>query len=51
LTSLVADFTPFDFGRIAIDLASVDHLWCEGMNRTACKLNQVVAPSVARPVA
>jgi len=51
LTSLVAGFTPADFDRIAIDFASVNDLWCDGRTWTARALNQVVAPSPARPVA
>ena len=51
LTSLVAGFTPADFDRIAIDFASVNDLRYDGRNWTARALNQVVAPSPARPVA
>lgn len=51
LTSLVADLLPGDFDRIAIDFASVNDLWYDGRVWTARALNQVVAPSPARPVA
>jgi broad specificity phosphatase PhoE len=51
MTSLVAGFTPADFDRIAIDFASVNDIWCDGRTWTARGLNQVVAPSPARPVA
>ena len=47
----MAGFTPADFDRIAIDFASVNDLWHDGRNWTARALNQVVAPSPARPVA
>lgn len=51
LTTLVADFSPADFDRIAIDFASVNDLHFDGRTWTAQSLNQVVAPSPARPVA
>ncbi len=51
LTSLVAGLAPRDFDRIAIDFASVNDLWFDGRTWTARALNQVVAPSPARPVA
>jgi 2,3-bisphosphoglycerate-dependent phosphoglycerate mutase len=51
LTGLVAGFAPADFDRIAIDFASVNDLWFDGVSWTARALNQVVAPSTARPVA
>ena len=51
LTGLVAGFTPADFDRIAIDFASVNDLWFDGISWSARALNQVVAPSSARPVA
>ena len=51
LTSLLSEFTPADFDRIAIDFASVNDLWFDGTSWTARALNQVVAPSDARPVA
>jgi 2,3-bisphosphoglycerate-dependent phosphoglycerate mutase len=51
LTSLLTGFSPADFDRIAIDFASVNDLWCDGRTWTARALNQVVAPSPARPVA
>jgi broad specificity phosphatase PhoE len=49
LTSLLTEFTPADFDRIAIDFASVNDLWFDGTCWTARDLNQVVAPSDARP--
>ena len=51
LTGLVAGFAPADFDRIAIDFASLNDLWFDGITWTARALNQVVAPSTARPVA
>jgi len=51
LTSLVTGFSPVDFDRIAIDFASVNDLWFDGRTWTSRALNQVVAPSSARPVA
>ena len=51
LTSLVAGFEPADFDRIAIDFASFNRLYFNGQSWTAEDLNQVVAPSAARPVA
>jgi broad specificity phosphatase PhoE len=51
LISLVTGFTPADFDKIAIDFASVNNLWHDGRTWTARALNQVVAPSPARPVA
>jgi len=51
LTSLVTGFSPVDFDRIAIDFASVNDLEFNGRRWTARALNQVVAPSPARPVA
>jgi 2,3-bisphosphoglycerate-dependent phosphoglycerate mutase len=51
LTSLLKDFTPADFDRIAIDFASINDLWFDGTSWTARRLNQVVAPSDSRPVA
>ncbi len=51
LTSLVAGFSHTDFDRVAIDFASVNDLWFDGRTWTARALNQVVAPSPARPVA
>lgn len=51
LASLVIGFTPADFDRIAIDFASVNDLSFDGETWTARALNQVVAPSPARPVA
>ena len=51
LTSLVSGFTPADIDRIAIDFASVNDLRFDGQAWTAAALNQVIAPSPARPVA
>ncbi|MGP0065809.1 MAG: histidine phosphatase family protein [Isosphaeraceae bacterium] len=51
LTGLVAGFAPADFDRIAIDFASVNDLWYDGISWTARALNQVVAASSAGPVA
>ncbi len=51
LTSLLKEFTPADFDRIAIDFASVNDLWFEGNSWMARALNQVVAASDSRPVA
>jgi 2,3-bisphosphoglycerate-dependent phosphoglycerate mutase len=51
LTSLVTGFTPADFDRIAIDFASVNDLGYDSRIWTARALNQVVAPSPARPMA
>jgi 2,3-bisphosphoglycerate-dependent phosphoglycerate mutase len=51
LASLVAGLAPSDFDRIAIDFASVNDLWFDGRTWSARALNQVVAPSAARPVA
>ncbi len=51
LTGLVAGFAPADFDQIAIDFASVNDLWFDGISWTARALNRVVAPSDARPVA
>lgn len=51
LSSLVEGLTPADFDRIAIDFASVNDLWFDGRTWMARALNEVVAPSPARPVA
>ncbi len=51
LTSLVAEFAPSDFDRIAIDFASVHDLGFDGESWTARALRPVVAGSSARPVA
>ncbi len=51
LTSLLAGSNPSDFDRFAIDFASVNDLWCDGTTWTARGLNQLVAPSPARPLA
>ncbi len=51
LTSLVAGFQPADYDKIAIDFASVNVLVFDGESWQAETLNQVVAPSAARPVA
>jgi 2,3-bisphosphoglycerate-dependent phosphoglycerate mutase len=50
LTSLLADYRPGDFDRIAIDFASINDLRFDGENWTAGELNRVVAASTARPV-
>jgi 2,3-bisphosphoglycerate-dependent phosphoglycerate mutase len=51
LTSLLAGSKPSDFERFAIEFASVNDIRFDGEVWTAGKLNQVVAPSPARPVA
>jgi broad specificity phosphatase PhoE len=51
LTSLLAGSHPSEFERFAIEFASVNDLCFDGEIWTARKLNQVVAPSPARPVA
>lgn len=51
LISLLDQFTPADFDRIAIDFASVNDLRFDGGSWTARALNLVVAPSPASPVA
>jgi broad specificity phosphatase PhoE len=51
LTSLLAGAHPTEFDRFAIDFASVNDVRFDGQSWTAGALNQVVAPSPARPVA
>jgi broad specificity phosphatase PhoE len=51
ITTLVRGFEPADFDRVAIDFASLNDLWHDGGAWTARRLNQVSAPSAARPVA
>jgi len=51
LLSLLAGFEPADFDRIAIDFASINDLRWTGTRWNAHALNQVVAPSPAKPVA
>jgi broad specificity phosphatase PhoE len=51
LTSLLAGSHPGEFERFAIEFASVNDLYVDGEIWTAQKLNQVISPSPARPVA
>jgi 2,3-bisphosphoglycerate-dependent phosphoglycerate mutase len=51
LLNLLPDRTPADFDRIAIDFASINELTWDGSGWNAVALNEVVAPSPARPVA
>jgi 2,3-bisphosphoglycerate-dependent phosphoglycerate mutase len=51
LTTLLADYQPGDFDRIAIDFASINDLWFDGETWAARELNKVVASSTSRPVA
>ena len=51
LCSLLADYGPADFDRIAIDFASINDLRFDGQAWMAERLNWVVAPSSAKPVA
>ncbi len=51
LLSLLEGLQPADFDRIAIDFASINDLRWNGMRWQAHALNQVVAPSPAKPVA
>ena len=51
LLSLLDGLEPADFDRIAIDFASINDLRWEGTRWRAHALNQVVAPSPARPIA
>ncbi|APW62633.1 histidine phosphatase family protein [Paludisphaera borealis] len=51
LLSLLPDYVPADFDRIAIDFASINDLAWDGSKWNALALNEVVAPSPARPVA
>jgi len=51
LLSLLEGLEPADFDRIAIDFASINDLRWDGKRWLAHTLNQVVAPSPAKPVA
>lgn len=51
LCSILPDFSPADFDRVAIDFASINDLRFEGDAWRAERLNWVVAPSHAKPVA
>ncbi len=51
LSSLLAGSQPSEFDRFAIEFASVNDLRFDGTIWTAHRLNQVVDPSPARPVA
>jgi len=51
LCSLLADYGPSGFDRIAIDFASINDLRFDGRAWRAERLNWVVAPSVSKPVA
>ena len=51
LLSLLDHLQPADFDRIAIDFASINDLRWDGQRWRAHALNQVVAPSPAKPVA
>lgn len=51
LLSLLPEYAPADFDRIAIDFASINDLAWDGSSWSAATLNEVVAPSPARPVA
>jgi broad specificity phosphatase PhoE len=51
LLSLLDEFSPADFGKIAIDFASINDLRWDGHCWGAAALNQVVASSPAKPVA
>ena len=51
LLSLLDDLQPADFDRIAIDFASINDLGWDGQRWRCRALNQLVAPSPARPVA
>ncbi len=51
LLSLLEGLQPADFDRIAIDFASINDLRWDGTRWKAYTLNQVVAPSPAKPVA
>ncbi|MGO9812452.1 MAG: histidine phosphatase family protein [Isosphaeraceae bacterium] len=51
LLSLLAGLEPADFDRIAIDFASINDLRWNGTSWKAHALNQLVAPSPAKPVA
>jgi broad specificity phosphatase PhoE len=51
LTTLIAGSHPSEFDRYAIDFASVNDLFFDGKSWTAQRLNQVIEPSPAQPVA
>jgi 2,3-bisphosphoglycerate-dependent phosphoglycerate mutase len=51
LLSLLDGLEPADFDRIAIDFASINDLRWDGKRWRAQSLNQIVAPSPAKPVA
>jgi broad specificity phosphatase PhoE len=51
ILSLLEDLQPADFDCIAIDFASINDLRWDGTRWSALSLNQVVAPSPAKPVA
>ena len=51
LLTLLEGLEPADFDRIAIDFASINDLRWDGTRWKAHALNQVVAPSPARPLA
>ncbi len=51
LLSLLSDRDPADFDDVAIDFASINELAWDGSGWNARALNEVVAPSPARPVA
>jgi broad specificity phosphatase PhoE len=51
LLGLLPGYAPADFDRIAIDFASINDLAWDGTAWAARALNEVVAPSSARPVA
>ncbi len=51
LLSLLPRLEPSDFDRIAIDFASINDLRHDGKTWRAFALNQLVAPSPAKPVA
>jgi 2,3-bisphosphoglycerate-dependent phosphoglycerate mutase len=51
LLSLLEGLEPADFDRIAIDFASINDVRWDGTRWRAHGLNQVVAPSPAKPVA
>lgn len=51
LLSLLEGLAPADFDRIAIDFASINDLRWDGTRWKAHALNQLVAPSPAKPVA
>jgi probable phosphoglycerate mutase len=51
LLSLLPEYAPAAFDRIAIDFASINDLAWDGSKWNARSFNEVVAPSPARPVA